>query len=149
MAVNAARGQHRAQRLFAELLGTTEAANYKLYNEYLCTALDYKKYWENEIARCRMLALEIPTPVPHPDDITIDMNTGKVIIKGPMTPEDKVSWDRLWAQVDECDLEIAALTRQRRRARSEELRQQMDSEIEYSRELRAMIVNTIGERPKR
>jgi len=28
--------------------------------------------------------------VPHPDDIEIDMNTGEVIIKGPMTEEEKL-----------------------------------------------------------
>jgi hypothetical protein len=42
MAVNAARGQHRAQKLFAELLSTTEAANNTPYREYFGAALDYR-----------------------------------------------------------------------------------------------------------
>jgi hypothetical protein len=65
MAVNAARGQHRAQRLFAELLTTTETANNTLYREYFGKALDYRKYWQGEIARCKALGLEVPNPIPR------------------------------------------------------------------------------------
>ena len=149
MAVNAARGQHRAQRLFAELLGTTEASNQALYRDYLCSALDYKKNWQDEIARCKALQLPVPNPLPHPDDITIDMKTGSVVIKGPMTPEEKVVWDRLWDQVEECDREIAALDAQRKRARSDEHRNVIDADLVHVKKLRAMIVEKTGERPKR
>jgi hypothetical protein len=149
MAVNAARGQHRAQRLFAELLTTTESANNTLYREYFGTALDYRKYWQGEIARCKALGLEIPSPVPHPEDISVDMATGTIVIKGPMTPEEKVSWDRLWDHVDELDCDIAALTTQQKRARSEEQRGQIDHERMQLEKLRAMITDKIGERPKR
>src|SRR5947209_8005533 len=70
------------------------------------TALDYKKYWEGEIRRCKALGLEVPNPVPHPEDISVDMVTGTIVIKGPMTPEEKVSWDHLWDHVDVCNREI-------------------------------------------
>ena len=36
--------------------------------------------------------IDAPPPIPLPDDIIIDMNTGLVRIKGPMTKEDKVKW---------------------------------------------------------
>ena len=35
LAVNAAKGQHRAQRLFAELLSATETANKRLHDDHL------------------------------------------------------------------------------------------------------------------
>jgi hypothetical protein len=149
MAVNAARGQHRAQKLFAELVSTTEAANNTLYREYFGTALDYKKYWEGEIGRCKALGLEIPNPVPHPEDISVDMATGTIVIKGPMTPEEKVSWDRLWDHVDECDRDMAALAARGKRAPSEEQRQKIGDERAQLEKLRAMITDKIGERPKR
>jgi hypothetical protein len=149
MAVNAARGQHRAQKLFAELLSTTEAANNTLYREYFGTALDYKKYWEGEIRRRKALGLEVPNPVPHPEDIRVDMATGTIVIKGPMTPEEKVSWDHLWDQVDECNKEIDALNARGKWAQSEEQRRQLEDERAQLEELRAMIVDSIGERPKR
>jgi hypothetical protein len=149
MAVNAARGQHRSQKLFAELLTTTEAANNTLYREYFGTALDYKKYWENEIRRCKALGLEAPNPVPHPEDISVDMATGRIVIKGPMTPEEKVSWDHLWDHVDECNREIDALNAQEKRAASEGGRRQIEDERAQLEKFRAMITDKIGERPKR
>ncbi|HEU0147004.1 MAG TPA: DUF5681 domain-containing protein [Bradyrhizobium sp.] len=149
MAVNAARGQHRAQRLFAELLTSTETANNTLYREYFGTALDYKKYWQGEIARCKALGLEVPDPVPHPEDISVDMATGTIVIKGPMTPEEKIAWDRLWEQVDDCKRDIAALNAQGKRAGSDEQRRQIDNDRMQLEKLQAMINDKIGERPKR
>jgi hypothetical protein len=93
--------------------------------------------------------LEIPNPVPHPEDISVDMATGTIVIKGPMTPEEKVSWDRLWDQVDECDRDMAALTARGKRLHSEEQRRQIEGERAQLEKLRAMITGKIGERPKR
>ena len=51
LAVNAARGLHRSQRLFAEMLATTERQNKELEDEWFSTALDYKIEWERELDR--------------------------------------------------------------------------------------------------
>ena len=42
LAVNAARGQHRSQRLFAEILSATERQNKAHHDEWLETAIGYK-----------------------------------------------------------------------------------------------------------
>jgi len=39
-----------------------------------------------------------PDPIPHPDDIIIDMKTGSVRMKGPFTKEEKPAWDKLRAR---------------------------------------------------
>ena len=95
LAVNAAKGQHRAQRLFAELLSKTETANKRLHDEWLATAIEYKIDWERELERRKHLGIEASDPIPHPDDIEIDMATGQVIVKGPFTKEEKAKLD--WA----------------------------------------------------
>jgi hypothetical protein len=95
LAVNAAKGNQRAQRLFTELLTSVERDNKKLHDEWLQTAINYKVEWDEELARRTKLGIVAPAPIPHPDDITIDMKTGSVRIKGPMTKEDKVRWDQL------------------------------------------------------
>lgn len=89
LAVNAVKGQHRSQRLFSELLSATERENKALHDEWLNTALDYKKRWEDEIERCRRLKLPEPDPVPHPDHIDLDMRTGQIVIDGPMTSKQR------------------------------------------------------------
>lgn len=96
LGVKAAKGDHRSQRLFAELLASTEAANRRLHDEYLETAIAYKADWERELFRRERLGItDLPDPLPHPDDIEIDMNTGQVIMRGPMTKEEKAELDWL------------------------------------------------------
>lgn len=109
LAVNAAKGNQRAQRLFTETLAATETANKRLHDEWLETAITYKVDWEREIDRCRRLGIEPPNPLPHPDDIVIDMKTGQVRIKGPMTKEEKKEWDWLRERKAEFERELKEL----------------------------------------
>lgn len=93
VALNAAKGNQRAQRMFTDLLQTIESENRALYDEYLETFIEYKVEWEREIKRCEKLGTDVPDPLPHPDDIVINMKTGRVEMHGPMTREEKVDWD--------------------------------------------------------
>jgi len=110
LAVNAAKGQHRAQRLFAEMLSTTERQNKALSDAWLNTAMDYKIEWDRELARRAKLGItDLPDPIPHPDHVKIDMNTGKAWVQGPMTKDEKAELE-LWVQKrDDFKEEIAYL----------------------------------------
>lgn len=94
LAVNAAKGNQRAQRLFTQLLSAVEKDNKRLHDEWLNTAIDYKIEWERELERRARLGIQGPAPVPHPDDIIIDVQTGSVRVTGPMTKEEKSKWDQ-------------------------------------------------------
>ena len=85
IAVNAVRGDQRSQKMFTDIVNTTEAKNKKLYDEYFQTMLDYKLGWEAEIERCKNMGLQPPQPIPHPDHIKIDLVTGQIHITGPFT----------------------------------------------------------------
>ena len=77
IAVNAVKGQQRAQRLFTEMLTTTERENRALHNEFLDAAMTYKIEWERELERRRQLGItDLPEPLPHPDHVVLDMQTG-------------------------------------------------------------------------
>ncbi len=52
LAVNAAKGNQRAQTLFTQLLSSVERDNKKLHDEWFNTAIDYKISWEREL-ECR------------------------------------------------------------------------------------------------
>ncbi len=94
MAVNAAKGQHRAQRLFAELLASVENSRKLLHDEYFDKALTYKLEWEKELERRKQLNItDLPDPLPHPDQIRIDMREGTIRMTGPMAKEDKAWFD--------------------------------------------------------
>jgi hypothetical protein len=57
IAVNAAKGHARAQRLFSELLASTENANKALHDEWLDVAITYKVEWEKELRRRERLGI--------------------------------------------------------------------------------------------
>lgn len=96
LAVNAAKGHHRAQRLFAEMLTTTERQNRALAEQWFNTALNYKVEWDRELDRRKRLGIaDLPPPLPHPDQVKLDMNTGLARIEGPMTT-DQLEQLQLW-----------------------------------------------------
>jgi hypothetical protein len=94
IAVNAAKGGQRAQCLFTELLSAAEREERCERDAALGAALDYKLTWERELERRKKLGISGPEPLPHPDDIVIDIPAGKVRVKGPATKEEKVAWAR-------------------------------------------------------
>ena len=143
IAVNAAKGQVRAQELFAQLVGGTERANKQLYDQYLNNAIGYKTEWERELERRKALGIEAPDPVPHPDDIEIDMRTGEVVIKGPMTKEDKARWDWLRERKAEFEQELAELRQLLCDEPDYEPRDQVEHDIAEDEKILAMIRRVI------
>ncbi len=109
VALSAAKGDARAQRAFTELLKSVEADKKALHDEYLKTAIEYKFDWTKVLKHCEEKGIEPPELTPHPDDIHINLNTGRVEIKGPMTPEDKKIWDEIKKRKESVKESIAEL----------------------------------------
>ena len=110
LAVNAAKGQHRAQRLFAELLAATERSRTQLHERFLASAIEYKVEWERELARRDALGIrDLPAPLPHPDHVVVDIRSGTVRFAGPATKEEKAEWDNVLEQKAIIEESVAAL----------------------------------------
>lgn len=101
IAVNAAKGHIGSQRMFTQLLAGVERERRELHNKWLQTAIEYKITWTERIEDAKRRGVPPPEPLPHPDHIEIDMNTGEVIIKGPFTPEERENYERLIRIIDE------------------------------------------------
>jgi hypothetical protein len=71
--------------------------------------MNYKIEWEWELLHREQTGASGPDPLPHPDDIEIDMRSGEVRVIGPWTKEEKATWDRLRKRKAECDRGIAEL----------------------------------------
>jgi len=147
LAVNAAKGQHRAQHLFAELLSSTERSNKALHDAYLETMIEYKIGWEKELERRKALGVTGPDPLPHPDDIVIDMQTGEARVYGPMTKEDKLVWDELRKRLDASHEEIKELTKLAADPESASYRHLVEADIGFETKLRDRIQSVIGDWP--
>ncbi len=149
LAVGAAKGQQRSQRLFTELLVMTERENRAVYDAWFQTVIDYKNGWDQELERRKVLGISAPNPIPHPDDIVFCQKTGKILVKGPRTKEEKVGWDRLYQRVVDCDREIAALQKKLTDRKYKKYRRIIEQDIAFERDLRCKIVAAIGEPPER
>jgi hypothetical protein len=143
MAVNAVRGDQRSQKMFTDLLNTTEAKNKKLHDEYVQTMIDYKHSWEEEIERCKLMGIKPPEPVPHPDHIKIDLSTGKILITGPFTREEKVKWDKLKKRKASAIKAIITYEEDLRDPRNEKYREFIESEIASEKSIIEIISKTI------
>ena len=93
LGVKAAKGHIGAQKLFAQTLFEIEAANRAASEDYMMSIIQYKDRWTEILAYRAKHGSEEPDPVPHPDNIILDMHRGTVSIKGPLCEEDKAKQD--------------------------------------------------------
>jgi len=145
VAVNAARGHVRAQQLFSKLLSDAEQARALQKKQWFDTALNYKLDWEDELDRRKQLGISGPEPLPHPDDVQIDMRTGEVSILGPITRQAKAALDYLWDRAEQADRNIERLTAQLEKIRIRSMRAYVQDQIADEQLIRERIVSKIGE----
>ena len=142
VALNAAKGQQRSQRMFIDLLQWVERENKAMHDEWLQTLIEYKVDSEREMERRERTGETGPEPLPHPDHVVIDFNTGRAEIRGPMTKEQKIHWDRLHQMKPQIDEEIAELeTSIEENPDDSSLKDKLERELR----LRARITRIIGD----
>ena len=145
VAVNAARGQHRSQQLFAELVSETERANKALSRRM---AADGDRVQAELGARTRASRQARPcrprasSPSRQPRHRHEDRPGHR---QGPFTKEEKVEWDRLRAQVEDCDREIEGPTASLKERKNKRFRSFVEDDIAHERRIRDIIVKAIGE----
>jgi len=143
LAFNAAKGNQRAQRLFTELLATTERENKRAHDEWLEVAITYKVDWERELARREQLGITGPEPLPHPDHVLVDLRNNSVRIVGPATREEKAEWEMWMKRKAECETEIAEL-RQLLDQPDYPYRKQVEEDIEHEKKILAIVNRVIA-----
>lgn len=143
LGVKAVKGDHRSQRLFAELLGQTESANRMLHDEFLDVAMTYKVEWERELEKREKFGIEGPEPLPHPDHVQIDMNTGEVRFTGPVTREEKARLDMLAERKADFQDEVKWLREELENDPDHPHREQMERDLEQSRQILDAITKVV------
>ena len=109
IALSAAKGHQRSQRMFTDLLQCVERENKAFHDSWLETAIEYKIDGMREVKRREKLGIPTDDMLPHPDHVIIDMVTSTARITGPITPEEKAIWDWCRDHKSECDRKIAEL----------------------------------------
>lgn len=130
LAVNAAKGQPRAQTLFTQLLTATEQAQEAEFLRQLENAFEYKVNWELELDHRARTGATGPEPLPHPDDVHINMNTGAVHIRGPITRQEQAEIEMWKERVADFEEELDFLRELRQNEKSDEERLRIDLTIQ-------------------
>lgn len=122
LAISAMKGSRLSQRALAELVRQVEDRKASEHLTMMENAFEYKQKWTAELERRRRLGLNEPDPIPHPDDIIIDMRTGHVRTEGPLDEREKRDWDRRLARREEAQAEVNLSEEKYRRARAKQSR---------------------------
>ena len=124
MGVSAMKGNRFVQKTLADMVAKMEAEHYASKAELFGTMVEYKHKWDQEIERCRKAGLPEPEPVPHPDDIILDPNSGETMIRGPQTKEQKQRQNEALRRRAEAQEEVNYYADKHRRTRDPRRKEQ-------------------------
>ena len=95
LGVAALKGSHRAQIAITGMVKAVQDKSMEDRSFVFKSAMDYKQAWAELKARCDAQGEPYPEPVPHPDEISVDMKTLLVTYNGPETQDEKERWDKM------------------------------------------------------
>jgi hypothetical protein len=118
LAIAAMKGSRLSQKALAELVRGIE--NHRATEQYAVveTLFEYKHKWTNELDRRKHLGIMEPDPVPHPDDIIVNLRTGEFRIEGPADAHEKARYDEMIARRAEAQTEVSDYAGRYRRSRA-------------------------------
>jgi hypothetical protein len=143
VAVNAAKGNNRAAQHFTQMVKVVEDQNKASYDDYVRTMIEYKCEWEREIVLSQKHGLPVPQPVPHPDDIGVNYNTGEVRITGPFCKEDIPMWEKMRARKKECDSEIARINADLKSRKMQKYKEFLLKDLAHEERIREIICRAL------
>ena len=130
LAVEAAKGKPRPQRLFTEMLSAIEQEKTEEYDEFFKMAMDYKFAWEDELERRERHGItDGEPPLLHPDHIKLDVQAVTARIVGPMTKEEKAAYDHWVAQKKELRAKLEELQKKFKASKKHAVRKKLGNEI--------------------
>lgn len=148
LAISAMKGSRLSQRALAELVRSVEERKTIEHSTALENAFDYKLQWTKELERRRAFGSGLPDPVPHPDDISIDWQSGHVMIEGPLDDAQKLSWDERLARRAEAQDEVNIFAERHRKARTEKAKLMWRLEWHFEQRIFDIINDSLPRRYK-
>jgi hypothetical protein len=103
LAVQAAQGDPRSQRMFVDLVQTVERQRHAEYLEAMETAITYFVEVEKELTRREQLGVDGPEILPHPDDFRMNEETGFPFIAGPVCRADKIRHEGIYESIQKLE----------------------------------------------
>ncbi|MDB5679337.1 DUF5681 domain-containing protein [Sphingomonas bacterium] len=148
LAISAMKGSRLSQKALAEVVRAVEAREASERLTAMENAFEYKQRWTAEIERCAKSGLPDPAPIPHPDDIVIDMRTGAVRTDGPLDEREKKEWDKRLQRRDEAQAEVTEYAGLRKRARTDKQRAFWLEQLHFEQRIFDLLNDLMPERYK-
>lgn len=136
IAVNAAKGQPRSQKLFTDILSKTESQRRQEYEESRSAFLQIQHNWEDQLLHCRKTGEPIPNPAPHPDDLRFNPQTGDVTCVGPINEADRIRWERTSDRVQRLESSIEEGKKELEDPANANLKHWIEDDIAFNTKLR-------------
>ena len=148
MGVAAMKGNRLVQKQLTEMVTRMEGQDHQARMELFGLSIDYKQSWDVEIERCRAAGLPVPAPLPHPDDIVLDLDTGGVRIHGPQTKEQKARLDHAIERRTQAQEEVNYFAAKYHRVRAEKAKPRWLEEWHFEQRMFDIINDILPERYK-
>ena len=148
LAISAMKGSRLSQRALSELVLQVEERKASERLMMMENAFEYKQKWTAELDRRRRTGSSEPDPIPHPDDIIINMYTGHVHTAGPIDEREKRDWDQRLARRAEAQDEVNAFADSYRRARTAKSKEMWLAEWHFEQRIFDIINDSLPDRYK-
>jgi len=148
LAISAMKGSRLSQRALSELVLQVEDRKASERLTMMENAFEYKQKWRAELDRRRRTGSNEPDPIPHPDDIIVNMYTGHVHTAGPLDEHEKRDWDKRLARRAEAQDEVNAFAESYRKARSAKKKAMWLSEWHFEQRIFDIINDSLPDRYK-
>ena len=149
LAISAMKGSRLSQRALAELVRTVEERKSSEHFTAMENAFEYQQKWTEELARRRKSGItDLPDPIPHPEDIIIDLRSGHVKTEGPLDELEKKAWDERLVRRDEAQAEVNMFAEKYRKARSQQRKTLWHQEWHFEQRIFDIINDSLPQRYK-
>lgn len=148
LAISAMKGSRLSQKAFAEVVREVEERVAKEATAALEGALDYKIKWNAELERRELLGLELPRPIPDPDDIIINFRTGEVRTEGPLDEREKAGYDERIARRAEAQKAVNTYAEDYKQETSEDVKAWLVDEWHFEQRIFDIINDALPARYK-
>lgn len=149
LAISAMKGSRLAQKQLSDIVRTVEARKNAEQLEVLEVMIEYKQKWTSELERRQRCGIIAPNPVPHPDDIFIDLIKGNIEIEGPMDEKQKEFWDERFARMTDSQESVTLFAEKHRKARDPKRKEFWRQEWLYEQRIFDLMNDSLPKKHKR
>ena len=149
LAISAMKGSRLAQKQLSDIVRTVEERKYTDQLEVLEVMIEYKQKWNAELERRQRNGIIAPDPVPHPDDIFVDLIKGKIEFEGPFDEKQKQFWDERFERMTDSQESVTYFAEKHRKARDPKRKSFWLGEWHYEQRLFDLLNDSLPKKHKR